>query len=102
MKVRARQKTYYAGRERLPGDEFEMDDRQHVDIKILTVLGTIEPVEQEEARPAAAPTYRAAAMVPEPKAEEPKPAAQVVTTEAAEPLSPERRVYRRRDMRAER
>jgi hypothetical protein len=97
MKVKALQKIYYAGQDRNPGDEFEMDDRESVNINILTVLGKIEQVAVAKAAPTAL-TYQTRAIKaeqPEEKKEEPN-----VMTVADFP-STSRRVYRRRDMKSE-
>jgi hypothetical protein len=116
MEVVAKEKIYYGGKDRYPGETFEMDDRQYVDINILLVTGKIEKV-----RSAAegAPKYRTKVMEPElqppPKEEAPKPKEEApppesqpqgpMTTEDSAlttSSSPGRRVYRRRDMRSER
>jgi hypothetical protein len=104
MRVRAIEKTYYNGQDRMPGDEFEMDDREAVDINILTVLGKIERINDpkaEDHRARAPTTYQTTAAQPEPK-----PRAKEDETEAGgkegETQGPERRrYYRRSDMRPE-
>jgi hypothetical protein len=98
MKVKAIEKMYYGGRDRMPGEVYEMDDRQGVEINVLCLLKKIELVKGE------APTEQSAAATPtesidlpltyrtsDLKAEEPQP--------EEEPTK--RRYYRRRDSRAE-
>jgi len=112
MEVKAIEKIYYGGKDRYPGEVFEMDDRQYVDINILLVTGKIEKVRSitEDA-----PKYRTKVMEPQPPKdtanlkEEPPPETSPtqqgpMTTEDNPLSSPSqsRRIYRRRDMRSER
>lgn len=95
MRVRALQKIYYARQDRMPGDVYEMDDRESVDIKILTALGKIE-ILRDELVPAPQ-VYETKVVEAEPAPVEP------MATDNSEPvLGAPRRTYRRRDMRAER
>jgi hypothetical protein len=103
MQVKAIQKVYYAGRDRNPGEVFEMDDRQYTDINILCVLGKIEKVATATAKPTR--TYQTADLSAQKEPQEPveKPketgVPKVMTTESGLPTG--RRYYRRRDMKAE-
>ena len=111
MKVRALKKTYYAKQDRMPGDVYDMDDREHDAIKVLTLLEIIEVVREEVKQPAPYQTRALAAdqseqsEQPEQQSEAPPP-----PDPASEPMATEenplvstgpRRTYRRRDMRAE-
>jgi hypothetical protein len=95
MRVKAIEKTYYDRQDRMPGDVFEMDDRESVQIKILSVLGKIEVLNASEKTQA--PSYTAKIV----EAEEEEPRKSGAMTTEGDSLTP-RRVYRRRDMRAER
>lgn len=99
MRVKAKEKIYYARREYQAGEEFDMDDRESVDINILCVTGKIEKVQTDTPKPTQAPKYETRTVQPEPPAAEPeqKPP-QVMGTENT-PLT--RRYYRRRDMQAD-
>jgi hypothetical protein len=101
MRVKAIQRMYYDKKDRLPGEEYEMDDREYGEAKILAVLGKIEIMPKETV--AARRTYETAAVKAEDQPEE-KPAAPVaMTTDNSDALvSSPRRQYRRRDMKAER
>lgn len=102
MHVKALQKGYYDRRDRMPGEVYEMDDREADQAKLLSILGKIEilPV-----------GYITRAMkVEEPKqqqlAEQPvEQPVELPSTEVApmttDSLTPRNR-YRRRDMRAAR
>jgi hypothetical protein len=93
MRVRAKAPMYYSRRMYAVGDEYEMDDREHGEAKILSVLGKIDVIQ-------AAPAYQATAMKAEPEPEpEPVPAAPMTTEDDA---LTGKRIYRRRDMRAQR
>lgn len=100
MRVRAKQYMYYQRREYHAGDEYDMDDREAQDAKLLATLGKIEIIDVQKAAPAP-PKYHTAVA----KAEEPED-----RPTAVEPMSTEdgpvdrpvpRRYYRRRDMKAE-
>ena len=95
MRVKALQKMYYNRREMLPGDEYDMDDREEQSARLLVTLGKIEMVNAPKSD-----VGRPVAMTA-PKAEEkPLPApADPMTTEEV-PFST-RRYYRRRDMKSE-
>jgi len=102
MRVKALVKTYYDRRDRMPGDVYEMDDREDLQIRLLCSLGTIELVKKE------APKYETKVMEPEPEpaaAAEPEQASSEqapMTSEsnALTPLNNPSPRYRRRDMRA--
>jgi hypothetical protein len=100
MRVKALQKFYYNRRDILPGESFDMDDRESGEARILSVLGKIEILPTQ---PAKLETRALVAEEP-PAAPEPPPVEQPVaapmTTQSADALTG-RRVYRRRDMRAE-
>lgn len=104
MRVKAKEKMYYAGREYKPGEEYEMDDREHQDAHILTILGKIEKVENApKATPPArsSQTYRTAAVQPEPETEAPEATAKAEEEERGTEEGTRRRYYRRRDLRSE-
>ena|SRR6185503_2282130 len=107
MRVRALKKTYYNKSDRMPGDIFEMDDRESVDVKVLTALGTIEVVKEEEQKPEVSvrqPLYQRTAIEPDPEPSserKPEPSSDPMTTEGNTLTDTPRRTYRRRDMRAE-
>lgn len=48
MKVKALKKYYYDKREILPGETFEMDDRQAGEARILATIGTLEILSSSE------------------------------------------------------
>lgn len=102
MLVRAKQKMYYDRREHLPGETYEMDDREYVNINVLCLLGWIEKVtdDQTSKKPEPAPAYKTAAIKPEPapvdiEDDEKEEGAQTHQGRDATV----RRYYRRRDMR---
>ena len=80
MKLVALCEVYYAGTTYKPGEEFEADDRDGVNVRILIGLEKVKKVEALETR----------AM----KAEEP------IVEPPADDTSPKRR-YKRRDLAAE-
>ena len=85
--VRVKEKVYYDGREREPGEQFEMHS---TDLRILETLGKIEIL------PDKGPALRTTALKAEPIAvEQPQPE----TTTAPEPER--KRTYRRRNLEAE-
>jgi hypothetical protein len=112
--VVAKEKIYYGGRDRHPGEVFQMDDRQEIDINIMTVLGKIEkvksaaPYRDKAMRPAPPPAKEEAPPeVPPQASQEPPPDPPKVMTTEGNPLtgseSPaSKRFYRRRDMRSDR
>ena len=111
MRVKALQKMYYNRRDMMPGEEYEMDDRESGEVNILVALGKIELVKEEpkEQPKPAAPAYRTKQMTAadseNPPSEDPPPRtgpAQVMTTDNSGLMGPEKRTYRRRDMKAER
>jgi ribosomal 50S subunit-recycling heat shock protein len=57
MRVKALEKLYYDRRDVHPGDEYEMDDRESNEIKILEALGKIKVLgpAKPEPEPAAEP-----------------------------------------------
>jgi len=120
MKVRAITKMYYGRRDRLPGEVYEMDEREHSEVNVLVALGKLELVKDEEKMPVpymgidydprekeiAFEETKTESIEPE-KAEEPQeepeppssPEEKPVT--AIDSLTRPKRSYRRRDMRAE-
>lgn len=99
MRVKALQPMYYGRQMRAVGEEYDMDEREAQEVKILSLLGKIEVVKKAE-EPVApvfdAFEYKTTAFEgdkPEP-APDPQPAAEPATGER-------KRYYRRRDMRAE-
>ena len=89
MKVRALEKIYYERRDRMPGEVFDMDDRESVNIRLLCVLKKIELVGRDE-------KVETAAMRPM----DPPPERKDESPPAEASQDPERRrQYRRRDMR---
>jgi hypothetical protein len=100
MRVKALQKFYYNRRDMLPGESFEMDDREVGEAKILATLGKIEILKQTmEAQPAKQPQKQQQAA-PEtlPPLQEQRAAVGPMTTDSGMPM---RRQYRRRDLKAE-
>lgn len=100
MRVKALQKFYYNRRDMLPGESFEMDDREAGEAKILATLGKIEILKQTmEAQPAKQPQKQEQAA-PEtlPPFQEQRAAVGPLTTDSGMPM---RRQYRRRDLKAE-
>jgi hypothetical protein len=81
MKVRALQPGYYAQQQREPGDEYEMDDREEKEAKVLAALGKIEILGADDSEQ---PKQRQ----PEPPQEPPKSPAQPMTTENTAALVP--------------
>ena len=91
MKVKAVQSMYYDRRMREPGDVYDMDDREEATAKLLEMLGKIEIVKSTEA-PTPPPQYETAELKAVPPPSEPElPDNDVMG----------KRVYRRRDLRAE-
>ena len=77
MKVKALQPIYYAGQQYAPGDEYEMDDRDGQEARVLVDLGKIEMCKEDAApQQAGAPSPYASDPPPEP----PKSPARVMTT----------------------
>jgi hypothetical protein len=102
MRVKALQHMYYDKKDRAVGEEYDMDDREYSEANILSALGKIEILKStaipKETVAVTPRTYQTAAM----KSEEPEKAlAQPMTTESSESLVPQRRQYRRRDLKAE-
>ncbi len=109
MKVRALEKMYYDKRDRMPGDVYDMDDRESSAINLLVAIKKIEIVADEPApaSAAAAPTYTTKVMQPEQPVAQDKTQSEMppgpMTTDNTEGLTGgPRRIYRRRDMRSER
>jgi hypothetical protein len=100
MRVRALMPMYYSRRMYAAGDNYEMDDREENEAKILQALGKIEILKPTASAVTAAPTYQSAALTVESEAAEPAPAEPMTTENAELGLEP-KRSYRRRDMRAE-
>src|SRR5262245_7810677 len=97
MKVRALEKTYYDRRDRMPGDIYDMDDREEAQAKLLAILGKIEFVQAAPGSLLDAPKQTAyvtahVTQEAEPEAEPEKPNINPATG---------KRFYRRRDMRPE-
>lgn len=99
MRVKALQSMYYGKRMRAVDEEYDMDDREGSEANILAALGKIEILKPKlEAR-----VMKAEAPQPVQQAEEPKSTpVQPMGTESADALTGNRRVYRRRDLKAER
>lgn len=100
MRVKALQKGYYNRRDRMPGEVYEMDDREEAQAKLLSILGKIEILPGHTTRAMKAeepqqPTEPAADQTTEPSTE-----VQPMTTDSL--TSPHTNRYRRRDMRAAR
>lgn len=102
MRVKALQKFYYNRRDMLPGETFEMDDREAGEAKILSTLGKIEILKQTmEAQPAKQPQKQQQQAAPPetlPSLQEQRAAVGPMTTDSGMPM---RRQYRRRDLKAE-
>lgn len=93
MKVKALQYMYYQRREYQAGDEYEMDDREEGEAKLLATLGKIEILKAEQ-NTDDKPFYRTMMEKPEATPKE------VPQEEASKDDG--RRTYKRRDMRSER
>ncbi len=102
MRVRALKYYYVDRQEHHAGEEFEMDDRQEAAVDILCKLGTLERVGGEKkldevdmkARSAEAWAFKAE--------DDEKARTGEIDLDLASPNKPEgRRIYRRRDLRAE-
>src|ERR1043166_586156 len=97
---------FYGGRDRLPGEEYVMDDREHSEINVLCLLNKIERVTDAQVAAAApvspvtAPTYQTAAGEPEREQDEKEREGEEGPAEG-ETQPPRRPTYRRRDMRPE-
>jgi len=117
MKVRAITKMYYGRRDRLPGEVYEMDEREHSEVNVLVALGKLELVKDEEKMPVpymgidyekeiAFEETKTESIEPE-KAEEPQEEPEPPSSSEEKPvtaidsLTRPKRSYRRRDMRAE-
>jgi hypothetical protein len=102
MRVRAIEKIYYGGRDRRPGDEYEMDDREDVQINVLCLLGKIERT--KSADPPKRPREEERPQKPSEPEKPPEPEKSTATSPmtTGSGLSENPRRYKRRDMRAER
>ena len=102
MRVKAIQKIYYDRRDRMPGDVYDMDDREMSEARTLAALGKIEilpsePVKRQEPPPKPVVATSSAPDTPE----QPKIESKIMTTETSGDLvGQSRRYYRRRDMKA--
>jgi hypothetical protein len=99
MRVKALQYMYYARREYHVGDEYDMDDREEAEARLLQTLGKIQILDRKleaQKKIVEAPSYRAAEL----KAEPEPPSAEPMRAEDSALTGP-RRYYRRRDMKAE-
>jgi hypothetical protein len=105
MRVKALQKIYYNRRDILPGETYDMDDREHGEAKILATLGKIEIVEEEkpQAQAPLAPTRALAAEEPAREETPPQTSGPVgpMTTDSGLVPGARRNMYRRRDLKAE-
>ena len=93
--------AHYDKQMRAPGDEYEMDDREEGSAKILQTLGRLEIIEHAKPDVGKAATYETAEMKAEEKTDDPDASVEPMTTENTDALTPSKRVYRRRDMKAE-
>lgn len=101
MRVRALQKTYYDRRDRMPGETYEMDDREEMQAKLLQAIGTIEILPTQ--RPAVeARVVEAEADAGGGSVDDDRPTDPAAADDATEPPRRGRQFYRRRDMRAQR
>ena len=104
MRVKAKQYMYYQRREYHAGDEYDMDDREAQDAKLLQTLGKIEIIDIPKGEHPPPLKYRTAHVAAEqPQAEEPKSTSVSPMTAEANPIADTgapRRYYRRRDMKA--
>lgn len=105
MRVKALQKIYYNKQERAVGDEYEMDDREEGEAKILATIGKLQILEDEPAKPVATPVpegVTSRALGPQEEQPQPSKPIEPLTTESAAPLTQGKRgYYRRRDLKAE-
>ena len=120
MRVRAITTIYYSKHQYEPGEEYDMDDREEGEAKILHALGKIEIIDlpkQKTAKPAPlqtkVPEYQTRAMEPtideatnairdgESTPSDDSTVAKPVTTDESPSVGPGPR-YRRRDVRAQR
>jgi hypothetical protein len=95
MRVKALQYMYYDKHEYQAGDIYGMDDREEHSAKLLAMLGKIEILPPDAVLEKQQKTeYRTAALEPEPVKEE-----EAVSAQAER--APQKRTYKRRDMRPE-
>jgi hypothetical protein len=99
MRVRALTSMYYSRRMYAAGDNYEMDDREEGEAKILQALGKIEIIKPTAGSVFDAPKYESAAIEAEPEA--PEPTSEPMTTDGDVFTGERKRTYRRRDMRAD-
>jgi hypothetical protein len=104
MRVKSLHKdNYYDKQMRAVGDEYEMDDREEGNARILQTLGKLEILEYPKPNVGKARTYQTADIQPEsePEPEGEADASEPMTTDNTDALVPGKRTYRRRDMKAE-
>lgn len=101
MRVKPLQKMYYNRREYAVGEEYEMDDREEAQVKLLVALGKLVIVPA----PKQSSSYHTESMTVEPAASEPVKEEDSSLISESQISDPEtghrRRHYKRRDMRAE-
>lgn len=103
MKVKALKKTYYNRRDVLPGETYEMDDREEAQARALEAIGTIKILKGDQPKQQQT-RVQTRAMDAEPAKEEPPQSTAVgpMTTDSGlVPGEGTRRIYRRRDLKAE-
>lgn len=109
MRVKAKQYMYYDRRGYQAGEEYDMDDREEATAKLLSTLGKIEilSIKADQSKPQTqsaqpAQTYRTANLQSEDQHQsQPSTKVDPMTTEGDALTGPEKRTYRRRDMRPE-
>jgi len=102
MRLKALKEVYYAGQTRHPGDVFECDEADVCLIwtaKDLPGGPTAEALGGDSIQPATEEVLKAHVPEPEPEKTTPEPVAETASSELEE--SGRRRVYRRRDLKAE-
>jgi hypothetical protein len=88
----------------MPGDVYDMDDREEVSINVLCLLGKIERIADAQIAAAKKPaqpdrTYPTAALEPQPEAG--RAQGEEASGEEESDAPTKRRYYRRRDLRPE-
>src|SRR4051794_28487646 len=103
MRVKAIQKMYYNRRDMLPGEEYDMDDREQSEANILFVLGKIEIISRpQQTLPTAQRVSQAPQEEPQQQSEPHHQTDLAMTTETFNSDPPKAPRYRRRDLRAQR
>lgn len=104
MRVKALKKTYYNRRDVLPGETYEMDDREEAQARALEAIGTIEILKGDQPKQPPPQQLRTASLKPESAtlggAESSSQVGPMTTSDSG--LVPSaKRFYRRRDLKAE-